>query len=52
MIGMTDRRQMTNNHAPMIWFAGLNGLVDVTTLPEIYFGIDQAFVQSPYIHHP
>lgn len=52
MIGMTDRRLMTNNRAPMIWFAGLNGLVDATTLPEIYFGIDQAFDQSPYIHHP
>jgi hypothetical protein len=52
LIGMTDHRAMTNNKAPMIWFAGLNGLVDQTTLPEIYAGIDQAFTQSPYIHHP
>jgi len=52
LIGMTDHRLITNNKAPLIWFAGLSGLVDNSTLAQINAGIDQAFEQSPYIHHP
>ena len=51
LIGMTDHRAMTNNKAPLIWFAGMNGLVDQTSLPEIY--ADRPGIQPvPCIHHP
>jgi hypothetical protein len=53
LIGMADHRLMTNNKAPLIWFAGLSSLVDEgVTAAKINVGIDQAFAQSPYIHHP
>lgn len=53
IIGMRDNRLLANNKAPMIWFAGLSGLVGQgTTVTRLNTAIDQAFDQSPYIHHP
>lgn len=53
LIGMADHRLMTNNKAPLIWFAGLSGLLDQgATVARLTTAIDQAFTQSPYIHHP
>jgi len=54
LIGMADRRLMTNNKAPMIWFAGLSGLLDQgASVTRLNTAIDQAFEQSSsYLHHP
>jgi hypothetical protein len=53
LIGMTDLRVVTNNKSPLIWFAGLSGLVGQGVTPaRLTAAIDQAFAQSPYIHHP
>ena len=53
LIGMQDNRAVANNKAPLIWFAGLSGLVGQGVTPaRLNAAIDQAFDQSPYIHHP
>ena len=53
LIGMSDNRLIANNRAPLIWFAGANGLVNQgATSARINAAIDQAFEQSPYINHP
>jgi hypothetical protein len=37
----------------MMWFAGLSGLMNqASSQTRITSSIDQAFAQSPYIHHP
>jgi hypothetical protein len=53
LIGMADNRQIQNNRAPMIWFAGATGLMGTgATAQRITDAIDQAFDQSPYIQTP
>jgi hypothetical protein len=52
LIGMADNRAYANNEAPLIWFAGMNGLLGGATSALITTVIDEAFAQSPYIRYP
>jgi hypothetical protein len=50
MIDVSTPRDVTTKTIPLVWAAGLDGLVgDGTTTERIRAGIDQAFVQSPYL---
>jgi hypothetical protein len=52
MISMADNRAVANNMAPLIWFAGMNGLMGGADATLITTVIDLAFAQSPYIETP
>lgn len=53
LIGMSDNRAAVSAKAPMIWFAGISGLMNqASSQSRVTSTIDQAFAQSPYIHHP
>jgi hypothetical protein len=50
MIDVNAPRDATTKTIPLLWAAGLDGLVgDGTTKERIRAGIDQAFAQSPYL---
>jgi hypothetical protein len=50
MIDINAPRDLATRTIPLLWAAGLDGLVgDGTTTERIRAGIDQAFIQSPYL---
>jgi hypothetical protein len=50
MIDVSSPRDATTKTIPLLWAAALDGLVgDGSTVERIRAGIDQAFVQSPYL---
>src|SRR4051812_21503465 len=50
MLDVGAPRDLTTKTIPLLWAAGLDGLVgDGSTMTRIRAGLDQAFAQSPYL---
>jgi hypothetical protein len=55
VLTMVDLRapRATTKRVPVLWIAAINGvLTDVSVLPRVLTGVDQAFDQSPYLRIP
>ena len=55
VLTMVDLRapRETTKRVPVLWVAAVNGVLgDNPVLPRVLTGIDQAFVQSPYLRIP
>jgi len=54
LITMLDIRNgdPLRKRVPVLWAAGIQGVVTTTALQGALVGIDQAFVQSPYLERP
>lgn len=42
----------TLRRVPILWAAALNGVVEIATPADVLDGVNQAFVQSPYLERP
>ena len=50
LVQLVDRQSATAQKIPVIWIAGVNGVIASNEINRAVNGIDQAFKQSPYLH--